>query len=452
MQLSFFGLGKLGLPLALLFARNGLRTIAVDIDTALVEQLRAGAVPMVEPGLDELIAEAAPAITYTTDARAAADTDASIILVPTPSNSTQPALSSTYVKDVCRELGAVLRARPRWRYHLVIISSTLMPGTMSTRIVPLLEDESGRRVGEDFGVAYVPEFVALGDVISGFQRPPFLLIGSDDAASGERAAALYRRIVTPETPVRFLSTRDAELAKIALNFFLCIKISFGNSLAQLGDRLGGCDLDGIANTLALDPRIGAGLLRGGGPYGGACLPRDIDAILHLAKSVGLDAPLVRASAEVNAAQYDLIERQVLACAPRRVTVLGLSFKPGTPVTVGSPAFELVRRLQRRSIQVVVFDPIPDAREAARAAFGPAIRCCNTLAESSAQADVILVCNPDPSFATLAADVPADVRIVDPWGCVRDAHPGLVRPGRVPNCTIGNPPASSSRELTAAKVS
>lgn len=431
-RLSIFGLGKLGLPLAALFARSGLRTIAIDTDAALVEQLRAGVVPIIEPELEDLVAQAASAIAYTTDARAAADTDASIILVATPSQSSHPEYSSTYVENACSDLCAVLRTRVRWRYHLIIISSTLSPGTMSTRIVPALEAGLGRRAGEDFGIAYVPDFGALGEVVSGFQHPPFLLIGADAAAVAAQASALYRRIIAPQTPICFLSTRDAELAKIALNVFLCVKIAFGNSLAQLGERLGGADLDAIANTLSLDPRIGAGLLRGGGPYGGSCLPRDIDAFIHLARSVDLDAPLARASAAVNAGQYDLIERQVLLCEPRCVAVLGLSFKPGTPVTTASPVFEFVRRLLRRSIQVVAFDPMAKAREAARAAFGMDISCCNTLAESISRADVILICNADPNFAGLAVEVPADRHIVDPWGCVRDPHPGLIQPGRVSN--------------------
>jgi len=428
-RLAFFGLGKLGLPLAALFARSGLPTIAIDIDAALIERLRAGATHFVEPGLDELLAEAAPDIIYTTDVHAAGNTDASIILVATPSDASHPEFSSTYVENACKELCAVLRARPVWRYHLVVISSTVTPGTMSTTIAGVLEAGLGRRVGEDFGIAYVPHFVALGEVVAGFQRPPFLLVGSDGGTGGAHAATLYRRIVAAETPVRILSLRDAELAKIALNVFLCMKVSFGNFLAQLGDRLGGADLDAIASTLSLDPRIGAGLLRGGAPFGGTCLPRDIDAFLHLARSVRLDAPLARASADVNTAQYDFIEGKVLAGEPRCVAVLGLAFKPGTPVVDGSPAFELVRRLRDRSIRVVAFDPIEQTRAEARETFGRAITCCDTLVESLAAADTVVVCNPDPSFAGLATEVPADRRIVDPWGCVRGPHPGLVQPGR-----------------------
>jgi len=430
-RLSVFGLGKLGLPLAVLFAHRGMHTTAIDVDAALVEQLRVGKMPVLEPGLDALMAGAASRLNYTTDARAAADTDASIIMVSTPYEDARAALSSAWVEEACHDLCIALRERTPWRYHLVIISSTLLPGVMSTRIVPMLEAGLGRRAGAEFGTAYVPEFAALGEVLSGLQSPPFLLIGSDDADAGAQAAALYRRIVEQQTPTRFLSTRDAELVKIALNAFLCLKISFGNFLAQMGDRLGGADLDGIAGAMALDPRVGSGLLRGGAPYGGPCLPRDIDSFLHLSQSLGLDAPLAQASSAVNTAQYEFIERHVLACRPRRVTVLGLSFKPGTAVTIASPAFEFVRRLQSRAIEVAVFDPLAAARDAARVIFGSTITCCDTLDESLHRADVILVCNPDPGFVAISAAIPADRHIVDPWGCVRGPHPGLKRPGRLP---------------------
>ena len=445
-RLSFFGLGRLGLPLAALFARSGLPTVGIDVDAALVQQLRMGIVPPAEPGLDTLVTEATGSITYTSDPQAAADTDASIILVATPSDPSRPAYSSEYVENACVDLSRVLRARPKWRYHLITVSSTLWPGTISSRIVPLLEEQLGRRAGSDFGVAYVPEFAALGELVRGFERPPFLLIGSDDDAAGAHAAALHRRVAVSTTPVRFLASRDAEILKIALNVFCCMKISFANSLAQLGDRLGGVDLDAVAETLSLDPRVGTGLLRAGTPYGGACLPRDIDAYLHLAQSVDLDAPLARAAAEINAAQYDFIERDVLAGEPRCVALLGLSFKPGTSVTVASPAFEFARRLLKRSIRVIAFDPAAQAREAARAAFGPAMSLCETLGQTVAEADTILICNPEPSFARLAVDAPADRRIVDPWGCVLGSHPGLVRPGRVSNRTATDTSARVRSEL------
>jgi UDPglucose 6-dehydrogenase len=135
--------------------------------------------------------------------------------------------------------------------------------------------------------------------------------------------------------------------------------------------------------------------------------------------------------DVNNAQYDLIERHVLACQPRCVAVLGLSFKPGTAVTTASPAFEFVRRLQARLIEIVVFDPISEAREAAIATFGSTISSCDTLDESLRRADVILICNPDPDFVAISAAIPADRHIVDPWGCVQGPHPGLKRPGRLP---------------------
>ena len=427
-RISFFGLGKLGLPLAALFARSGLRAVGIDINAELVEKLRAGRVPIAEPGLDGILNEAAPFLTYTTDVREAANTDASIILVETASDRTNPGYSMTRVENACADLCAALRARSVWRYHLIVIASTLLPGSIST-IVSNLNEALGRRAGKDFGVAYVPEFVALGKVVKGFQHPSFLLIGSDDPRAAAHTADLYRRIVAPDTPMRIQSFSDAELTKIALNMFLCMKISFGNFLAQLCEHFGGADLDAIADTLSLDSRVGVGLLRGGTPYGGPCLPHDTEAFAHLAQLAGLDAPLVKAIADVNAAQFDLIERCVLAGSPRCVAVLGLSLKPGTPATDGSPAFEFVRRLLDKSIQVFAFDPLENPRAVAQATFGSSISCFDSLAECLDAADTILICNPDPCFSELTTKVPADRRIVDPWGFVRGTHPGLVQPGR-----------------------
>ncbi|HEX2446588.1 MAG TPA: hypothetical protein VHK26_00170 [Methyloceanibacter sp.] len=273
----------------------------------LIDRLRAGETPYVEPGLAELLADARPAITFTTDAGNAEVTDTSIVLVPTPSDAFSPEFSSAFVELACRDLASALNARVRPRYHLIVISSTLLPGATAGKIVPLLEEMLQQRAGHDFGVAYVPDFVALGEVVRGFQNPPFLLIGSDDPRASAQAVALYRRIAAPDTPIRTLSLRDAEIAKVAHNVFMCLKVSFANFLAQLGDRMGGADLDGITETLALEPKIGAGYLRAGGAFGGPCLPRDTMALNHLAQSLGLNASLARAADEINAAQYDLID-------------------------------------------------------------------------------------------------------------------------------------------------
>jgi UDPglucose 6-dehydrogenase len=437
-RLSFFGLGKLGLPLAALFAESGLTTLGIDIDAALVKRLKSGEVPYVERGLSELLNKAAPAITYTTNAHAAAETDASIILVPTPSDTSSPEYSINYVNEACRDLAASLNSRPHSRYHLIVISSTVAPGTITNRITPLFKELLGQSAGENFGIAYVPDFVALGEVIEGFRNPDFLLVGSDDEKALQAAVALYQRIM-PGAPVRRLSVRDAEITKMAHNLFCCMKISFANCLAQLGEQLGGADLDGITETLGLATKIGPRYLQAGAPYGGPCLPRDTLGFMHLTVPLGLSAPLATASETINTAQYDLVERHVLAKGPRSVAILGLSFKKGTPVTVGSPALVFAARFLARSLKVLAYDPQPEAREEVRAVLGEAITCCETLAEAVTAADAILVCNPEPSFAGLGKSVPTDRTIIDPWGCIKDPHPGLVRPGR---------PRLTSRPLSA----
>lgn len=429
-QLSFFGLGKLGLPLAALFARAGVPTVGIDSDAHLIDRLKAGRVPHDEPGLSELLVEAGPMLAFAHDARGAVETEASVILVATPSDSSQPEYSSAHVEQACRDLCAALSQRRVWRHQLIVISSTMAPGAIGRRIIPLLERALGRRAGHDFSLAYVPEFVALGQVLLGFQSPPFLLVGADDEQSGIHATALYRRITGPATPSRVLSIRDAELAKVASNTFLPLKISFANFLAQLGDRLGGADLDAIAGVLSLDPRIGSGLLRAGTPYGGPCLPRDVEALAHLAQSLGLASPLTQATAAVNSAQYDLILQHVLAGSPRCVAVIGLAFKPGTSVITASPSITLIGRLNECGVPVVAYDPSAEARARALAVPGIVLSCRDTLDEACAAADTILICHADPEFKQVARLVPHHGTIIDPWGGVPDGHPGLVRIGRL----------------------
>jgi UDPglucose 6-dehydrogenase len=302
---------------------------------------------------------------------------------------------------------------------------------MNSRIVATLERATGRQAGRDFGLVYIPDFVALGDVVRGFREPPFVIVGSDHADAAELAVELFRRIVLPSTPIRTLKLYDAELLKLAYNAFLCMKISFANFLSQLGDRRGGVGLDDITEALALDPKIGNGCLRSGAPFGGVCFPRDIDAFQQLARSEGLDAPLVSATATVNGAQLDLIERKILDGTPKCVALLGLSFKSGTPVTTASMAVELVRRLERHPIHIVAHDPLLQARESIQNAFRGKVTCYDTVARCITDADTLLICYPDPAYGDLSTLASAQTRIIDPWGYLRTPHPGLVRIGRKP---------------------
>ena len=224
---------------------------------------------------------------------------------------------------------------------------------------------------------------------------------------------------------------DAEFLKLSYNAFLCMKISFGNFLSA-ARRSSRRSRPRRHSRCAFPRSKDRERLPGpGAPYGGACYPRDVDAFQRLARSEGLDAPLVTATATVNSAQFDLIEREILEGAPKCVALLGLSFKSGTPVTTASLAFELARRLERRSIRIVAHDPLPEARENTRVAFHSKVTCYDTLARCTADADTFLICYPDSAYANLSALASAQARIIDPWGYLRMPHPGLVRIGRRP---------------------
>ncbi len=430
-SIAFFGLGKLGLPLASHFASSGLRTLAIDCDAGLISRLSAGACDFEEPGLGGLFEGARPYMQFHTSASEAGDVDASIILVPTPSSEASPSFSSAFVEQVCDDICAGLKSRPVWQYHLIVVSSTLFPGTMA-KLAARAEAQLGRPCGPDFGLVYVPDFVALGDVVRGFKKPAFLLVGSDDRLAAEKTITLYERFLSPNTVTKVLPAYDAEIAKVAANAFLCMKISFGNFLAQLCHGSQGVNLNGIAEALTCDSRIGSGLLQAGTPYGGPCFPRDVSALVHLAKINRMAAPLAEATARVNEDQYALIEAETLSCSPQRVGMLGLSFKPGSSVVTESPSFELTRRLKRRGIDVVGFDFSSQARQQATSELG--IDCANLISELVERVDTIILCHHDARFRGIAAMAPPTSWIIDPWGCIEDHHTQLLRPGRRP---LGN---------------
>ena len=174
-----------------------------------------------------------------------------------------------------------------------------MPGSIVDEFIPLIERETGFSYPEDFGICYVPDFVALGSVLRDFQNPDFLLVGSNDKRSYEVARTLYSHVVSAQVPVRNLSIEEAEIAKVSLNAYICTKISFANFLGQVAEHFTNVDVDNITSTLGLDRRIGSRYFKAGAPFGGTCFPRDTWAFKRMANSVGLVAGQIESSNEIN---------------------------------------------------------------------------------------------------------------------------------------------------------
>jgi UDPglucose 6-dehydrogenase len=433
-QIAVVGLGKLGAPLAAVLASKGNDVLGIDVNPAAVRLVNEGRAPVEEPGLQELMSSSRERLSATTDFTAAADGDVSIILVPTPSDE-RGAFSNQHVIAALEEIGRALPGRDD--YHVVVIASTVMPGSCEGEIRPDLENASGRRVGDTLGLCYSPEFIALGSVIPDMLEPDMVLIGQSDARAGQVLEDLYRGVVENDPPFRRMSLVNAELTKIAVNTYVTMKISYANALADMCERLPGADVEAVTDALGLDTRIGAKYLRGAISYGGPCFPRDNKAFSVFARDLGAQPLLAEATDAVNVAQIDRLARVVQSRLKTgdAVGILGLAYKPETGVIEESPGVALARLLGNAGYEVRVYDPV--ATEAALDVLGGLAQGSSSAAELLAKSDVTVVATPWPEFAELPiGELDRDGRptvVIDCWRLLPEGASGgsveIVRLGR-----------------------
>jgi UDPglucose 6-dehydrogenase len=397
-----------------------MEVIGVDVDPGKVEAVNAGVAPVPEPGLGELLGQLDGSLRATCSVHdAVLATNVTFITVPTPGGE-DGALSLDYLREACDSIGHALRLKPR--FHLVAVTSTVMPGATGGALTETIAEASGKRAGDGFAVCYVPEFVALGTAIRDFLGPDFVLIGEADPRSGDLLESLFGRVCENDPPVIHTSLVAAELAKLAVNAFLATKITFANVLAQISEGLPGCDVDAVTSVVGRDSRIGGRYLTGAMAFGGPCLPRDTAALAALAAELGAPAQLTDAALEINGALLDRLAALARAALPSggSVGVCGLAFKPGTDVVEDSPGAILARRLADSGIPVIAFDPMVAVRD--RSGLGHGIDLARSLEECVARSDVVVVASPADSFVNeLPALLPAEDgrrrTLIDCWRIV-----------------------------------
>lgn len=419
--LSVIGLGKLGAPMAACMAARGCRVIGVDHSPHVVAGINSRSAPVQEPRLQEMIDAAGDRLSATTDTQAAVRNSAvTFILVPTPSDSTGR-FGLEHVLEACREVGAALGAKSG--RHTVVITSTVMPGATDTEIRPVLEQASRKRAGSDFGLCYSPEFIALGTVVPDFLNPDFVLIGESDPDSGALLEHIYGVVCENNPPAARMSCLNAELTKLAVNTFVTTKISFANTLARICERLPGADVDAVTAALGRDSRIGEKCLKGAVGYGGPCFPRDVVALTRLVESVGGPADLPATIDRLNRAEARGLADLVCSRLPAggQVAVLGLAYKPQTPVVDESQGLMVARILADRGVIVEVYDPL--ALENARRELGAAVSYASDPQTCVANADVVVITTPWGEFRQLTAQdfCPNGKRpvLIDCWRMFRD---------------------------------
>jgi GDP-mannose 6-dehydrogenase len=350
---SVFGLGYVGCVSAACLAREGHTVVGVDVSRGKVDMVNAGTATIVEHGIGELVSAMVKAgrLTATTDvADAVARTGISLVCVGTPSQA-NGGLDLEYVRRVASEIGTALKRKDGW--HVVVIRSTVLPGTTAEVVTPILEQCSGKRAGVDFGVSMNPEFLREGTSIKDFDEPPFTVIGAEDERTASTVAGLYEGI---HAPVRVVPLAVAEMVKYACNSFHGLKVAFGNEIGSICKAL---DVDSheVMRIFCEDTKLNIAptYLRPGFAFGGSCLPKDLRALSYRARQLDVDTPVLAAALSSNEVQIARAYEMVKATGSKKVGVLGLAFKAGTDDLRESPIVALVERMIGKGMKLAIYD-------------------------------------------------------------------------------------------------
>ena len=353
MNVSVFGLGYVGSVSAATFADDGHTVIGVDVNPTKVEMLNAGQSPIVEPGLGELIESGVTAgrLRATTSAsEAVSASDVSLISVATPSRR-NGSLDLSHLTRVCEQVGEALRRKST--YHIVVIRSTVLPGTTHETVIPTIERASGKRYGTDFGVAVNPEFLREGSAVRDIKHPPLTLVGHNHAADAAGTIALYQGI---DAPVVTSSIRVAEMIKYASNAWHALKVCFGNEIGNLCKRLD-VDSHDVMEIFCKDDKLNLSpyYLKPGFAFGGSCLPKDVRALEYRAKELDLELPVLQSVLRSNQLQIQQALDQIIETGKKRIGLLGFSFKAGTDDLRESPMVILAETLLGKGYDVRIYD-------------------------------------------------------------------------------------------------
>ena len=436
MQIAIFGLGYVGCVSAACFSQMGHEVIGVDINSLKVNMINAGKSPVIEVELNHMIRDAVAKgqLRATTEVGlAVAKADVCFICVGTPCLD-NGATDLTYIRCVAQDIGQALGEFEG--YCVVTVRSTVLPGTIDTEIIPLLENASGRRAGVDFGVCYNPEFLREGSAVNDFRTPPFTLIGQLDERSGKRLTDLYHTI---DAPIVRTGLCTSAMVKYASNAFHALKISFANEIGNFC-KVSGVDSHEVMRIFRLDTNLNISpvYLKPGYAFGGSCLPKDLRSMLHWGRHNDLDLPVIQAILQSNKQQTQLGLEMVIKTSKKRIGILGLSFKAGTDDLRESPMVTLVEVLLGKGYEVKIYDEnirlscLTGANKRYIEQVIPHISSllCESLDEVLVFADVLVIGHRSPYFKQAVKDIRDNqtvidlVRIVDDLDFVDHRYEGI----------------------------
>ena len=436
MRISVFGLGYVGSVSAACFAADGHSVVGVDPNETKVALVNDGKAPVVEKDLGEMMETmvAAGRLKATQDPSAAVlETDLSMICVGTPS---QPngSLDVGHVVSVCREIGAALAAKRS--YHVVVVRSTVLPGTVRDSALPVIEESSGKQAGRDFGFANNPEFLRESTAIYDFHNPPKTVIGEIDKRAGDAVERLYRSV---DAPMIRASIEVAEMVKYADNAWHGLKVAFANEIGNVCKKLS-IDSHQVMDIFCRDTKLNPSpyYLKPGFAFGGSCLPKDLRALMYKARSLDLELPVIGSVLPSNNIQVERGVNMIIEKGRKRVGFLGFSFKAGTDDLRESPQVEVIERLIGKGYDLKLYDRnvnLAKLMGANKDYIQKAIPHISRLMVDSvdevlAHGEVIVVGNGDQAFADVPQRLNQDqflidmVRVADAGGALNGQYDGI----------------------------
>ena len=357
MKIGIVGLGFVGLSLSSVLASKGYRTIGIDIDKRKCEKISNGNSPFFEPDLEKTLRIGLKKeLTIGNDFSLLNDCDFIFVTVGTP-QSEDGTIDLSMIKKSITTIGKALHKNNK--NPIILIKSTVVPGTIKNTILPILEKKSNKKEGRDFGLISNPEFLQESSAIKDTKFPHAVVLGGYKTKYMRKANNFFSKL-HPKVPIIITNHQTAEMIKYANNSFLATKISFINQLSNICQNIPGANIDDIAKTIGLDPRIGKLFLNAGPGYGGSCLPKDMKALINFANNIGINPTLLNAVEEINIKQIDqiisLIKQKLGDISSKRITILGTAFKSDTDDIRDSVAIKLIKKLLKRKAKIIIHDP------------------------------------------------------------------------------------------------
>jgi UDPglucose 6-dehydrogenase len=386
-------------------ASKGYSVIACDIDAEKIGKINEGIPPFFEPELQEKLTEIVrkgnlKGLVNEID-KAVMETDFTYVAVGTPSNA-DGSIDLKYIENAATGIGKALKQKNS--YHIVIIKSTVIPGTTQNVVLPLLEKKSGKKCGRDFGLCMNPEFLRQGSAFHDTLNADRVVIGSQDKTAGDKLEELYRDFYSTIVPPIIRTTLStAELIKYASNAMLATKISFINTIANICAEIPGADVRVVATAMGLDKRIGPLFLDAGLGYGGSCFPKDVKALIACAKQFGYAPELLDSVENVNKHQplkaVELCKQQLGDLKGKKIAILGLAFKPNTDDMREARVIPIINQLLSEEAVVIAYDPV--AKQTAKVVFQDKIAYATSAIDCLRGADGCIIVTEWPEFKGLA---------------------------------------------------